>query len=29
MIMIMANTFFSVAVAMASIYGLLKISFGL
>ena len=29
LIMIMANTFFCVAVAMASIYGLLKLSFGL
>jgi succinate dehydrogenase / fumarate reductase, membrane anchor subunit len=29
LIMIMANTYFCVAVAMASIYGLLKISFGL
>jgi succinate dehydrogenase / fumarate reductase, membrane anchor subunit len=29
MVMIMANTFFCVAVAMASIYGLLKLSFGL
>ena len=28
-VMIMANTFFCVAVAMASIYGLLKLSFGL
>jgi succinate dehydrogenase / fumarate reductase, membrane anchor subunit len=29
LIMIMGNTFFCVAVAMASIYGLLKLSFGL
>jgi len=29
LVMIMANTFFCVAVAMASIYGLLKLSFGL
>ena len=29
LIAIMANTFFCVAVAMASVYGLLKLSFGL
>ena len=29
LVMIMANTFFCFAVAMASIYGLLKLSFGL
>lgn len=28
MILIMANTFFSIAVALASVYGILKLSFG-